>query len=78
MKAAKDIEKQYYDPIHQKNMQERTKIRLGLWEAHLKSPAAALAKALECLEQHEGEPVTASEVVITCLCLCLRWDEFSR
>ena len=41
---------------------ERDQIRLGLWQAHLKSPVAALAKALECLEQNEGELLMTSEL----------------
>ena len=30
----------------------RSQIRLDLWAIHLKSPPAALAKALECTEQY--------------------------
>ena len=50
MKATKDREEPFYDPTYQKIIQERTQIRRGLWEEHLKSSVAALAKALECLE----------------------------
>ena len=56
MKAAKNREEELYDPIHSKDIEERTQIRLGLWEAHVKSPVAALAKALEYLDWNEGEP----------------------
>ena len=32
------------------DIQDRTRTRLELWEEHLKSPLAAQAKVLECLE----------------------------
>ena len=35
---------------NQEAWRESTQIRRGLWEEHQKSPVAALAKALECLE----------------------------
>ena len=44
-----------------KDILERTRTRLGLSEEHLKSPVAALAKALECLEWNEGELVATSQ-----------------
>ena len=50
MKAAEDRDEQFCDPTHQKDMQGRPQTRLVLWEEHLKSPVAALAKALECFE----------------------------
>ena len=45
MKAARDRRDEYYDPAGQDK-----KKRLELWEEHLKDPLAALAKALESLE----------------------------
>ena len=49
-KAVEDREEQLHDPVHRKDIQGRTQTRLYLREEHLKSPVAALAKALECLE----------------------------
>ena len=36
MKAAKDREDTFYDPTHQKDIQERAQTRQRLWEEHLK------------------------------------------
>ena len=57
MRAAKDREAKCYDPNHHKDNQDRNQSRLGVWEVHLKSPVAALAKVLECLVWNEGEPL---------------------
>ena len=40
---------------------EPTRTRLGMSEEHLKSPVAALAKALEFLEWNEGEFVASGQ-----------------
>ena len=61
MKEATDTEEEHYDPNHQKDIEERNQIRLGLWEVHPKNQMAALAKAPECLEQNEVEPVVSRE-----------------
>ena len=61
MKEVNDRKEEYYDPNHQKDIQERTHIRLSLWYMHLKSPMTTWEKALECLEQNKGEPATTSE-----------------
>ena len=50
MKAAKDREDEFYDPARENDIQGKPQTRLELWEEHLKSPGAALAKALACLE----------------------------
>ena len=50
-----------YDPSHQNEIQMRDQTRSSLRDAHLKSPTAALAKALQCLEQSEGELAARSE-----------------
>ena len=65
MKEAKDRGEDYCDPNHQKEIETRDQIRLNLWAIHLKSPAAALAKALECLEQGEGEPLAFTDVSVS-------------
>ena len=49
MKAASDRGEEQYDPARKEEILGRTTTRLELWEEHLKDPAA-LAKALECLE----------------------------
>ena len=54
MKAAKDREEQLHDQTRQKDIQGTPQTRMGLWEEHLKSPVADLAKALECLEAAFG------------------------
>ena len=41
---------EYYDIARKEDILGRTKTRLVLREEHLKDPVAALAKALECLE----------------------------
>ena len=41
---------EFYDRAHQNDIQDGTRNRLEPWEEHLKSPLAALAKALDCLE----------------------------
>ena len=62
MRAAKDGEDRFYHPTHQKTFQkEPTRTRLGMSEEHFKSPVAALAKALECLEWNEVEFVASSQ-----------------
>ena len=53
MKAAWDRGEEYFDPARE-DILERTETRLELWEEHLKDPIAALAKALECLENAWG------------------------
>ena len=50
MKAAWCRVEEYYDPARKEDILGRTETRLELWEEHLKDPIAALAKALECLE----------------------------
>ena len=50
MTEAKDRKDEFYDRAHQIDIQDRTRTRLEPSEEHLKSPLAALAKALECLE----------------------------
>ena len=54
MREAKDTGVDYYDT-------QRAQFTLNLWVIHLKSPTAALAKALECLEQGESAPSVTSE-----------------
>ena len=44
---------------HAKKIQTRSQERLDFWTIHLKSPTAALAKALKGLEQGERVPVQA-------------------
>ena len=64
MRAAKDGEDKLYHPTYQKKKtfrKEPTRTRLGMSEEHLKSPVAALAKALECLEWNEGEFVASGQ-----------------
>ena len=51
MKEAKDKGVDYYDTNHSTEIQTRAPFRLNLWAVHRKSPTAALAKALECLDQ---------------------------
>ena len=46
MNAARDRSVEFYDPARSDDIQGRTKTR----EEHVKDPVAALAKALECLE----------------------------
>ena len=46
---------------HAKKIQARSKVKLDLWAIHLKSPTAALATALEGLEQSEGVSSVTSE-----------------
>ena len=50
MKAVRDRSEEFCDPARKEDISGRTKTRLELWEEHLKDPMAALAKALECLE----------------------------
>ena len=53
MKAANDRGKFFYDPARINNTLRRNKMRLELWEEHLKDPIVALDKALKCVEdQH--------------------------
>ena len=61
MKEVNDRRKEYYDPNHQKDIQEKTHIRLRLWYVHLKNPMTTREKTLEYLEQNEGESATTSE-----------------
>ena len=61
MKEANDKGVDYYDTNHQQEFETRAQFRLNLWAIHLKSPTAALAKALECLEQGESIPAATSE-----------------
>ena len=48
MKAARDRDKEFYDPAHKEDILGKT--RLDLWEEHITDSIAALARALECLE----------------------------
>ena len=50
MKAAKDRKEEFYDPAREEDISRRNKMRLELWEEHLKDPIAALDKALKCVE----------------------------
>ena len=50
MKAAWDRCEDYYDPARKQGILGKTRTRLDLWREHFKDPIAALAKALECLE----------------------------
>ena len=50
MKADWDRGEESYDPARKEHILGKKKKRLDLWEEHLKDPIAALAKALECLE----------------------------
>ena len=50
MKAAKDRKDEFYDPAREEDIFKRNKMRLKLWEEHLKDPIAALDKALKCFE----------------------------
>ena len=60
MKAAKDGEDKIYHPTHKRHSRKNP-TRLGMSEEHFKSPVAALAKAVECLEWNEGEFVASSQ-----------------
>ena len=62
MKEAKDKGVDFYHTNHQKEIRTRAQFRLNLWAIHLKNPTAALAKALECLDQGESAP-SATTVV---------------
>ena len=63
MKEAKDNGVSCYDANHQHEIQTRAQFRLDFWAIRLKSPTAALAKALACLEHGESAPsVTCGEV----------------
>ena len=46
MKAAKDIEEEFYDPACKDNILGRNQTRLELWEEHLKEQIIALDKAV--------------------------------
>ena len=51
MKAAKDRDHEFFTiQSIRKNIQGGAQTRLEVWEEHLKSLVAVLAKALECLE----------------------------
>ena len=45
MKAARDRDKEFYDPAHKEDILGRSKTRLDLWEEHLTDSIAALARA---------------------------------
>ena len=45
----------FFDPARKEDILGRTRTRLEVWEEHLKDPMAALAKALECLENHHQD-----------------------
>ena len=50
MDNARDRDDEISDPARKHDIQGRTRTRMVLWEEHLKSPVAALAKALDRLE----------------------------
>ena len=50
MTAAWDRSEEFCDPAGKEDISDRTRTRLDLWEEHLKDPLAALATALECLD----------------------------
>ena len=64
MKAAWDRSEEYHDPGRKEDILGRTRNRLELWEEHFKDPLAALAIALECLDNaHNGWHLVSQFVV---------------
>ena len=68
MKAAWDRCEEFYDPTRKEDFLGRTKTRLELCEEHLKDPMAALAKALECLQNPCQGWHLVSQLVVASLC----------
>ena len=62
LEVAKNRGSDSCDVGHEKKIITRSQVRLDLWAIHLKSPIAALAKALESLEQ--GERVASATSVL--------------
>ena len=47
-KAARDRRDEFHDSARKNDILRRPQTRLELWEEHLRSPVAALTKALDC------------------------------
>ena len=60
-KEAKDKGVNFFDSGHENEIKMRAQPRLDSWAIQFKSPTAALAKALEGLEQGESVPSVASD-----------------
>ena len=61
MNEAKNKGLDYCDTKHHEDIQTGCQLRLDLWVMHLRSPTAALTKALEYLEQGENAQSLTSE-----------------
>ena len=61
LKEARDKGIDCYDAGREKKIQTRSQVRLDFVGIHLKSPTAALAKALEGLEQGDRVPSATSD-----------------
>ena len=74
LKEAKGKGVDFCDASHEKEVQTRAQARPDFFAIRLKTPTAALAKALVGLEQGESVPSVASEWKFWLLCRCLWFD----